>query len=393
MQILRLALLILSVSTVYARRVKKERAAAHDSLEAEAMGKRTCRVTENDRGLRYGIQGSYKVKSCMFCKFHQFLATTLSSEVISGAEKDEDGSHCKCYTSPKFWEAKGLDKKFWFQFTTQLHACSIASCKSVFLTWANMFNKKKSYPGDNERMPVHQFIEAQEGYDFHCDDSQPEGLILPSPNAKIHELRLLIETCTDPEEKARLQKLLDELLGDKEVEVFDYDLDGEWGPEHEADASADGEHHTFFLKPCKSQMDNVVEDYHEIIELCGPPELGVSMKGGRLRVSYVVDDPWGPERPCKPAEEECQVVQNAAKDEGLEGEILSFRLRPCKSPSGQEITELSEIFAEKGCGAPTTKPDSDGFATLLPVKMDVASVYEETANWEEGTFLKYPCEE
>jgi hypothetical protein len=257
-------------------------------------------------------------------------------------------------------------------------------------TWTRKYDK-----GEGEKMPLNLFIESQEGYELHCDDSQPEGLYLPSPASKILELRLQIEQCTDPDEKLKLQQMLDELLAANEIEVFAYDLEEDWNPtEHDADASSDGEHHTFFLKPCVSQKGKEVTDLHEIIELCGPPELGVSMKGGQLRVNYVVDDPWGPERPCKPDDElvweECQLVQSIAADEGVVGDILSFRLRPCKSPSGETIDGLKEIFAEKGCGPPSTKKDADGFATLLPVKMDVSSTYDQGAP-EDGA-LQYPCD-
>lgn len=393
MQIYRVALLLLSLNSVLARRIQKRHGSTVE-VGDEAEGGKTCHVVENDHSLKYGIKGSWKVSSCVTkCKFHIFLSETVTRDVISDAEKSEDERHCKCYTSPKFWGIHKGNKKFWFQYNSKFRGCSVHECKSVFLTWANMFNRKKMHLGEGEQMPVNKFIESQEGYDFPCDDAEPEGLYLPSPASKIHELRLQIEQCTDPAEKARLQALLDELLADKEVEVFAYDLDGEWGPEHDVDEAADGEHHTFFLKPCVSQKGTEVTDLKEIFELCGPGELGTSMKGGQLRVMYMMDDPWGPERDCSPSEVECEQLKNIVADEGLEGELLSFRLRPCKSPSGEEVTELSEIFATKGCGPPTTKEDADGYATLLPVKMDVSRKYDEAApSATAEDSLKYPCE-
>jgi len=391
MQIQHVALLLLSLNTVLARRMNKRNGLAVDS---EVEGGKTCRITENAHSLKYGIKGSWHVKSCMFCKFHQFLATTMSTDVISQAEKTEDGHDCKCYTEPKFWGIHKGTKKFWFQYNTALRGCSVHDCKTVFLTWANMFNRKKLGLAEGAKMDVDKFVESQEGYDFHCDESEAEGLYLPSPASKIHELRLQIERCTDPEEKARLQALLDELLADKELEIYAYDLEGDWGPEHEVDESSDGEHHTFFLKPCVSNKGKEATNLKDIFELCGPGEMGISMKGGQLRVMYMMDDPWGPERACEPNTEECEVLKNLAEDEGIEGDMLSFRLRPCKSPSGQEITELSEIFATKGCGVPTTVQDADGYATLLPVKMDISRKYDEAAPLPTAEdSIKYPCTE
>lgn len=404
MQIHRVVLMLLSLTASAARRSQKKRADDRNSLTVQTGGK-ACHISENDHSLKYGIQGSFRVDSCIMCKFNTFLTKTFYVDFISDAQPSENDEYCMCYTSPRFWEDKGLNKKFWFQFDKSHRECSTTSCRDVFSTWANMFNRKKwtaKYnKGEGDQMPLNLFIESQEGYDLRCDDSEveAEGLHFPSPAKKIHDLRLQIEQCTDPEEKERLQKMLDELLAEGDVEVFAYATDEDWNPtEHKADASADGEHHTFFLKPCKSQKGKEVTELKDILELCGPPEMGVSMKGGQVRYHYAVQDPWGPEKECHPpeeilgkyfAEEECQLVQILGSDEGVGGEILSFRLRPCKSPGGKELTELSEIFDEKNCGPPSSKKDADGFATLLPVKMDVSKKYDETATFTDA--MQYPC--
>lgn len=396
MQIHRVALLLLCFpADLDAGRIKNQRGAGElESWNSTSSPEHACKVIENERSLKYGIKGSYKVKSCkLHCKFHNFMSSIVSEHVIADPEEAEGGGHCKCYTSPRFWESHGLDKKFWFEF--RLHGgigCSKKDCKDVFLTWGNMFNKKKAYPGDNERMPVDKYMESQEGYTFECDQTAAEGLILPSPGSKILELRLQIEQCTDPEEKLRLEQLLAELTADKAVEVFAYALDEDWGPEREVDETSGEEHeqhHTFFLKPCKSTTGREVTDLKEIYEQCGQPEMGVSMKSGTLRVIYDIDGSWGPERECEPTSTECMTIKSKAMDEGIRGEILSFRLKPCKSEhTGEEVTELWQIFEEKGCGVPTTKLDTDGLSTLLPVKMDVSSVYDEAAPEAD---LEYPC--
>jgi len=397
MQFTCVALILVTLSAVHASRVQSY---------SKAHGGKTCHISENDESLKYGISGSWKVKSCMFCKFHQFLTETLAKEMVSEPQQEE--KTCKCFYSPTHWEANGLETKFWFQFRVGHHQCTKHDCGEVFFDWGNNFLKKKDYPGDNEIMPVNQFIQSHDNYDLKCDDAEPTGIVLPSPGSKITELRLQIEKCTDPEEKARLQALLDELLRGKEVEVFAYDLEADWGIEREADATSDGEHHTFFLKPCVSQLDNEAgPELGEIIELCGPGEMGTSMKGGRLKVSYDIDKPWGLERACTVGTEECEVVRNAAKEGNVPGEILSFRLRPCVSPSheeitpwgeeivspsGEEITDLAEILAEKGCGAPSAIPDADQYTTLLVVKIDVSSKYDESALLDTDK-LPFPCTE
>jgi len=397
MQILRGAVLILSLSAVFAARTNRKREGSETDFSVNSEGGKTCKIVENDHSLKYGVKGSWQVPNCLRCKFHQFLTITVPQDLIRGADLDEEGNHCKCKTAPKFWEAEGLDQKFWFQFHIgSQFPCDVATCKQIFFNWADGFNKKKAYPGDNEKFPADKSIGAQEGYDLTCDESEAEGLHLPSPASKILELRLQIERCTDPDEKAKLEELLRELLQDKQVEVFAYELEGDWGPEHETDASSDDEHHSYFLKPCKSQNGREITELHEIIELCGEGVLGESMKHGEVQMSYGLDDDWGPERVCNAAEEECQLVQNQAKDDEVEGEILTFRLKPCKSPNGKEITELSEIVKDKGgCGIPRANFGAAGSksATLLPVKMDMTSKFDKDADFDEGTKMKFPCDE
>jgi len=391
MQICRVALLLLSLGAVVGRRIR----AKQNDISAD--GGKTCRVTENDHSLKFGIQGTFRVKSCLYCKFHHFLTKTMSEDAIGEPELSEDKRHCKCFTSPKFWEAHGLEKKFWFQHYHQNpnQACTKHDCKRVFETWANMFNKKIAYPKAEQRMPSNKMIDSQENYDLHCDESTPEGLTLPSPADKILHLRAQIVRCTDPDEKLKLQLALDELLQDKAVEVFAYAIDEDWGAtEYDINAAATGteEHddlHTFFLKPCMSSTGTEVSNLHEIFELCGMPEVGVSMKPGQWKAAYDMEADWGPERECIASTYECQLIQSIVEEEKkLDAQILSFRLKPCKSANGEETSSLDEIF--KVCGNPSiSHHDADGIFTLLPVKIDVSRQYDQAAELSDG--MKFPC--
>lgn len=344
-----------------------------------------CNLTESQYALGYGIHGLFPVKSCMLdCKWNKFLAETLESKVLSTPEVGEDDvRRCKCKYNPRYWEGGAAGAKFWFSFRiSPLHSCTLDGCKKVFFDWGNMFLKKLKYPGDNERMPVAEHLEGQSNYEMKCASGIPEGIVLPSPGSKVTQLRLLIAKTTDPEEKARLQALLDELLGDKVVEVFEYDLDGDWGPEHHADSSSGGDLHSFFLKPCKSNLGKEVTDLHEIQEECGPWEKGVSMKEGKLRYSYKTDEPWGPEQVCDLEDAaKCQMLEEEATSTGFK--LLSFRLKPCKTPSGEsEVEGLNEILAEEHCGKPTLRE------SLLPVKVSAARKFDPSAPEDE---LEFPC--
>jgi len=315
MQVCRVSLLLLSLGAVGARRALTQGERNAD-LSVEGGGP-TCRVEENDASLKFGIRGSYPVKSCLLnCKFHNFLTSVLSDKAIADPEDAEQ--NCKCFTSP-FWEGKGNEKKFWFEHPKMGAACSRNQCKKVFFDWANMFNKFNKtkhdtlYPAGVSFIPISERVENQEGYTFTCSESPPEaeGLTLPSPVDKIHQLRVQIDQATDPAEKARLQQALAELLEDKQVvvEVFSF-----------------------------------------------APE-------------------WGPERDCVSADSECKFVQDIfAKDKcNSEGQVRSFRVKACKSPSGKTIEKLDEVFSEKGCGAPLLGDN------LLPVMVDLSQKYDQKA--------------
>jgi len=315
MQVCRVSLLLLSLGAVGARRALTQGERNAD-LSVEGGGP-TCRVEENDESLKFGIRGSYPVKSCRVnCNFVDFLTIVLSKKAI--AEPEDAKQNCKCFTSP-FWEGKEKEKKFWFEHPKMGAACSRNQCKKVFFDWANMFNKfnKKMnhtlyHPGEsfNSFIPISKRVENREGYTFTCSESPPEaeGLTLPSPVDKIHQLRVQIDQATAPFLKAILQQLLAELLEDKQVvvEVFSF-----------------------------------------------APE-------------------WGPERACVSADSECKFVQDVfAKDS--EGQVRSFRAKACKSPSGKTIEKLDEVFSEKGCGAPLLGDN------LLPVMVDLSQKYDQKA--------------
>merc|ERR1719161_182076 len=141
-----------------------------------------------------------------------------------------------------------------------------------------MFLKKLHSP--NERVPMNKLLKSQANYEVACEQGIPEGIVLPSPGDKIQELRLRIEATDDPEEKAKLEALLKELTeSEKEIEFFEYDLEGDWGPEHHADV-AEGDMHSYHLKPCKSNLGEEVDasDLHTIVQKCGPGVMGTSMK-------------------------------------------------------------------------------------------------------------------
>lgn len=313
----------------------------------------------------------------------QILRRNLGAKVIQ--EPEVDGKTCKCYYAPRYWEGEG-SSKHWFQFRINpKNQCTKKGCKTVFYTWGNLFLKKMHYPGDNEKMEASKLLERDENYNFQCAEGMPEGIILPSPNSKIAELRLAIARATDEEERARLQALLDELLKDKEVEIFAYDLEGGWGPEHHADVSNGGDLHSYYLKPCKSNYGNMVTELHDIMELCGPGSIEEgTMKEGKLRWQYQPEMDWGPERVCGETTiepEKCKMLQEEVARDGWE--LLSFRLKPCRVRSKElEIMDLSTILAEDHCGKPVLG------ISLLPVKVSAAKKFDSEAPDDE---LEFPC--
>jgi len=138
-----------------------------------------------------------------------------------------------------------------------------------------------------------------------------------------------------------------------------------------------------------SNLGREIDDLVEIIKLCGQPEMGVSKKGGRLRTSYALDDDWGPELACVEQSEACVAVQVAFEEAGVIPaalssfpKLLSFRLKPCRSPGGEEIDPNNLDAVYKGCGVASPVKNSEGFAALLPVKLSVASMYDPSAELE-----------
>jgi len=373
------ALLLLSLSGLSAVSGSRaqELAFAKDSTAAPDV----CVLAESAKALGYGVKASFPVKSCVQeCKWHRFLTQNLPNDIVGEPKLSDDEKYCKCYYAEHFWKGNEAFKQFWFQFHMyKIKKCERKECLSTFWQWGNMFLKKKHFKED--RMPNDKLIEYQDNYELTCKEGgEPEGIKLPSPDDKIRELRLALEQCGDPEgdECKRIQQLLDELLKDKEVEVFSYDVDGDWGPERQVDAEFSGEQHTFQLKPCKSQRAREVKDLKEILELCGPWEEGVTMQTGKLRVSYNADGDWGPELTC-PDEEVCKPLLAATSERG---KLLSFRLKPCTTEGGQLLEDLAEILGDHGCGIPTVPQ------TLLPVVVSVSQKLDAHAPADE---LPFPC--
>jgi len=355
--------------------------------EQTAASGTLCNLTESEEALGYGIHGLFPVKSCMLeCKWNKFFIDTFPQKVLAAPDQEENT--CKCNYAPRYWEG-ATSKKFWFQFRiNSVHSCTLESCQDVFFTWGNGFLKKWHFPGDSERMDVTKRLQSQENYNMECAQGIPEGIVLPSPGSKITELRLKIAQTDDPEEKARLQALLDELLGDKVVEVFEYDLEGEWGEEHHADSHHGPDLHSFYLKPCKSNLGNEVTELKEILEQCGPWEKGTTMKEGKLRYSYHIDKEWGPEMVAFHANEDVQALQKEVDKDGWK--LLSFRLKPCMTPSGdREVTDLDKVLSEDHCGMPMLGE------SLLPVKVSASKKYDHDAPEDEydTELIKFPCPE
>jgi len=348
---------------------------------AESKGQ-MCHLKETEHALGYGLFGIFPVKSCTVnCKWNYFLSEIFTQKIMVDPEVADEGKTCKCQYAPRYWEGAG-SSKFWYQFRiNSARACTQEQCQETFFMWSNMYLKKAHYPGDNEKVPVDHRMESQANYELSCSTDIPEAIVLPSPGSKVTELRLRIAKSTDPEEIARLQALLDELLGDKAVEVYEYDLEGDWGPEHHADTSDGGDLHSYYLKPCKSNLGGEATDLHEILELCGPGEMGVSMKEGELRYSYKTDGDWGPEQTCTIDAELCKLLEDEAAKDGWK--LLSFRLKPCTTPSSEKVlTDLAEVLAENGCGAPTLG------LSFLPVKVSAARKFDQDAPEDE---LEFPC--
>jgi len=374
-------LLVLTLGAVEAARTKqaeteiRQREVASDNSTA---GRGTmCDLKESADALGYGIHGKFPVDSCMLsCKWNVFYTETLPEKILK--TPDQEDNKCKCNYAPRYWEGES-SKKFWFQYrVNSRRPCTLKDCKDVFLTWGNMFLKQLHSPGS--RMEQSKRIESHGNYEMTCADGMPEGIVLPSPGDKIIELRLKIASTDDPDEKAKLQALLDELLGSKEIEIFSYDLEGDWGEEHHADSSA-GDLHSYYLRPCKSNLGNVVTDLHEIRQMCGPGVMGESMKEGKLRYHYKEDQPWGPEQVCNIDAEKCKMLEDQAAADGWK--LLSFRLKPCMTPSNEkELTDLSEVLAEEHCSKPTLG------VSLLPVKVSASHRFDEFAPPDE---LQFPC--
>jgi len=377
------ALLILTPVAIWASRVNRTNLAKHNDKAAQGMAK-LCKLTETDHAKGYGIKGAFPVKSCIQeCQFNRFFLHTLEEKCL--AEPDEEGETCKCNYAPRYWEGAGSNKH-WFQFRkNKLHSeCTKSACKTIFYDWGNIFLKKMFFPGDNERMDITYHLQNQANYDLTCEEGIPEAIVLPPPGKKIHELRMLIAQTDDPEEKAKLQALLDELLGGKEVELFEYDLEADWGPERHADDHGGPDLHSFYLKPCKSNLGNEVTELKDILEQCGPWTKDESMKEGKVRYSYHADEPWGPERIVEDTPSMQTLKELVSVPDGLK--LLSFRLKPCKSPSGdREVTEIDDILSEEYCHTPVLR------TTLLPVKVSAAHKFDPTA--PEDDFKNVNCEE
>lgn len=346
-----------------------------------------CKLIESEHALGYGIHGHFPVKSCMLdCKWNKFLVETMLEKLI--AEPDVDGDTCKCNYAPRYWEGEG-SKKHWFQYrVSKIHTCTKQECKRVFFDWGNMFLKKVHFSGDNERMDMSLLLESQGNYEMTCTPGMPEAIVLPPPSAKIVELQKQIANTDDEEEKARLQALLDELLGNKEVEVFQYDLEGEWSPTaHHASEHSGPDLHSFYLKPCKSNLGNEVTDLHDILEQCGPWEKGTSMKEGEVRYTYHTDKQWGEEILTYPSmgeldsslpEEVKARMSQRIIDSAAGYELLSFRLKPCMTPSGErEVNDPHSALRDDRCGEPELGK------SLLPVKVSVSKKYDPAAPADE----------